>query len=171
MSEPQESGETTAETGRRRRSPIRWQQQLKRLLKLSEAQVVLGWLVILVLAALLGTLYLIQASNVAETGRRVQILQLDLAATKRENAQLERSIAEAQSLERLQRAAFQMGFVPASPGDIEYIIVPDYPAQSFATPTPTPAPKAAPIETIEEALWIVLQNRFTDLRRGESREQ
>lgn len=156
---------------RRRMSPIRWRQQLKHLLKLSEAQAVLGWSVILVLATLLGTIYLVQASNIAEIGRRIQVLQIELADTKRENALLERSIAEAQSLERLQRAAFQMGFVQSSPDDIEYFIVPDYPAEAEATPTVTPTPKPEPIESVEEALWLALRNRFSDLRRGESREQ
>lgn len=159
-------------SGARRTSPVRWQQQLKHLLKLSEAQVVLGWGVILVLAALLGTIYLVQASHIAEIGRRVQTLQIQLAENKRQNSLLERKIAEAQSLERLQRTAIQLGFVQASPEDIEYLIVPNYPAapETENIPEITPTPKQDPIERVEEALWLALQSRFSDLRRGESRE-
>ena len=50
-------------------------EQLKRLNALTEAQAALGWGVILLLAALLGTVYVSQASRIATVGRRVQILQ------------------------------------------------------------------------------------------------
>ncbi|MDA0244901.1 MAG: hypothetical protein OT477_15910 [Chloroflexi bacterium] len=153
-------------------TPLHWRGELRRLLKLNEAQAALGWAVILVLVTLIATIYLIQASYIAETGRRVQILQFDLADYKRQNSVLERQIAESQSLNRLETAARQLGFVLATPEEIEYIIVPDYPAhtESLALlPTAVPTP-AEPIELIEEALWLVVRDNITDLRRGASSE-
>ena len=61
----------------------------KRLTWLTEAQAVLGWGIILVLVAVLGTIYLSQASQIAVTGRRVQIRQNELDTLKRENAAME----------------------------------------------------------------------------------
>ena len=154
-------------------------EQARRLSWLTEAQAAVGWGIILVLAALLGTIYLRQASQIAAVGRRVQTIQIDLEDTKRENAELERQIAEAQSLERLQQEAIRLGFTIADPEDIEYIIVPDYPVaaeiDTAATAAlsgaevavPTPAP---PLETMNEALWLQLQNRIDSLIRGEAGE-
>jgi hypothetical protein len=153
-------------------TPPRWRGDLRRLLKLNEAQAALGWAVILVLVTLVATIYLIQASHIAETGRRVQVLQFELGDYKRQNSVLERQIAEAQSLSRLETAALQLGFVLATPDDIEYIIVTDYPADAepiVLQPTATPVP-IPPIETMEEALWLALQDNITDLRRGASSE-
>ncbi len=150
-------------------------EQIKRLNALSEAQAALGWGVILVLAALLGTIYVSQASRIASVGRRVQILQNELTELKRQNNDLERDIAAAQALDRLQAEASRLGFVEANPADIEYIIVPDYPVELDETdplavePTVTAVPP--PAETIREALWLYLSDRFSDFIRGEAREQ
>ncbi len=150
-------------------------EQLKRLNALTEAQAALGWGVILVLAALLGTIYVSQASRIASVGRRVQILQNELTELKRQNNDLERDIAAAQAIDRLQAEATRLGFVEADPTDIEYIIVPDYPAELEETdpleipPTVTAVPP--PVETVREALWLYLSDRFSDFIRGEAREQ
>ena len=153
-------------------TPLRWQTELRRLLKLNEAQAALGWAVILVLFTLVATIYLIQASHLAETGRRVQVLQFELADFKRQNSFLERRIAEAQALTRLETSARQLGFVLATPDDIEYIIVPNYPAQPQPLVVqPTAAPESIPpLDRIEEALWLAVRQNITDLRRGISRE-
>jgi cell division protein FtsL len=150
-------------------------EQLKRLNALTEAQAALGWGVILVLAALLGTIYVSQASRIASVGRQVQILQNELIELKRQNNDLERDIAAAQALDRLQAEATRLGFVETDPEDIEYIIVPDYPVTLEETdpleilPTVTAVPP--PAETVREALWLYLSDRFTDFIRGEAREQ
>lgn len=136
---------------------------------LSEAQVAMGWFMVLGLAALLGTIYLSQASRIATTGRRMQELQAQLDDLKRQNAELERDIAGAQALDRLRAGAERLGFEPADPDDLEYIVVSDYPIAPPAKPTPVPTP-APPIETVEEALWLSVTTTFDNLLRGESRE-
>lgn len=135
----------------------------------------MGWGVILLLAALLGTVYVSQASRIAAVGRRVQILQNELSELKRQNNDLERDIAAAQALDRLQAEAVRLGFVEANPDDIEYIIVPDYPVEEEISdpleilPQVTAVPP--PAETVREAVWFYLRSRFSDFIRGEAREQ
>lgn len=157
-------------TGYRLLAPGRWRNQLRQIIKFNEAQAVLGWGIIMILVALIGTIYLVQASTIAETGRRVQILQIELADLKRSNAQLERNIAEAQSLERLQTSARQLGFVRADPAEIEYIIVPNYPPPA---PPPTAVPTATPVPltSFGEAAWITVRHTFTNLTTGEANER
>ncbi len=145
----------------------------KRLSWLTEAQAAVGWGIILVLAAILGTVYLSQASQIAVSGRRVQIRQNDLDDLKRENASMEKQIAEAQSLTDLRLRAQAMGFVPAQPENIEYLAIPDYPAETAvppliaATPEATPIP---PIETMEEALIAAFQASVSNLIEGSAGE-
>lgn len=144
-------------------------QKARRLNALSDAQVALGWFVILALAALVGAIYVSQASRIAGAGRQVQIMQERLDELKRRNAELEQGIAEAQSLERLQQEAIRLGFVRAAPEDIEYMVVEGYP--SGATPSPAPSPTPAPtrpVESMGQALWLALRGSVDGLVRGEA---
>lgn len=152
----------------------RKREQLKRLTWLNETQVALGWFVILILVALLGAIYLNQASRIASVGRRVQVLQNDLESLKRENAALARQIAEAQTLDKLRQEAIRLGFVPARPADIEYIIIPDYPfasepATGIVTPEVTDI-EIAPPDTMSEAIWLALKGGVNNLTYGEAGE-
>ena len=145
----------------------------RRLGWLTEAQAALGWGVILVLAALLGVIYLTQASRIAAVGRRVQILQNDLIDLKRENVELERRIAESQSLEQLQDMAVRQGFAQAVPDDIEYITVANYPAATAEPILTAVTPEATavnqqPPATMSEAIWLTVRASVSNLIRGES---
>jgi cell division protein FtsB len=155
----------------------RKRESAKRLTWLTEAQAALGWGIILVLVAVLGTIYLSQASQIAVTGRRVQIRQNELDTLKRENAAMEKDIAEAQALDRLRSRAQAMGFVSAQPGDIEYLLVPDYPRETAVPPSLIP-PAAnvipetpVPPETMQEALWAAFRSSVNSLIEGEAGEQ
>ncbi len=153
------------------RSARQTRERVRRLGWLTEAQAALGWGVILVLVALLGVIYLTQASRIAAVGRQVQVLQNELIERKRINADLEQDIAEAQSLERLQQEAVRRGFAQAQPEDIEYIAVLDYPAETVAleiTPEPTQPPK--PPQSMGEAIWLTIEDSIGHLIRGEARE-
>ncbi|NHZ72274.1 MAG: hypothetical protein GWP17_04210 [Aquificales bacterium] len=150
----------------------------KRLSWLTEAQAAVGWGIILVLVAILGTVYLSQASRTAVAGRRVQIRQNELDSIKRENADLEKKIAEAQSLEKLQAQAQAMGFIQAQPENIEYLLIPDYPAEtavppiiSSAKPTPETEKTTPPPETMTEALILAFQASVNSLIEGSAGEQ
>lgn len=140
----------------------------KSILWLTEAQAALSWIAILVLAALVGAIYLFQASRIASVGREVQELQWELDDVKRVNSELEREIAEAQSLDRLQQEVLRLGFVRAQPEDIDYIVVSDFPVANEVDSMPTIASKSDPVENIGQALWLAVESSITDLVRGES---
>ena len=147
----------------------------KRLSWLTEAQAAVGWGIILVLIAILGTVYLSQASKTAVAGRRVQIRQNDLDDLKRENASLEKNIAEAQSLDDLRAQAQAMGFIQAQPENIEYLVIPDYPAETAVPPiisaTPETEEQVSPPDTMEEALILAFQASVSSLIEGSAGEQ
>jgi cell division protein FtsB len=158
----------------RRPSARQARERLRQLGSLIEAQAALGWAVILVLIALLGVIYLNQTSRIATVGRQVQMLQFELSELRRDNRELERHIAEAQSLPHLQQEAARLGFSQAQPEDIEYIIVPNYLVSaevdglnvSLGETAVTPQPPA----TIVEALQLAFQQRLNNLMQGEARE-
>ncbi len=161
-----------------RPKPRQARELARRLGMLTEAQAAAGWGVIVVLAALLGAIYLNQASRIATIGRRVQIEQNDLDEVKRSNAELERQIAEAQSLSRLDEEARRLGFVPSTPADIDYVVIPQYPtepadAATIIPPTTTTEPEEppAPPETLWQAIALAVRDLGIDLTRGETREQ
>lgn len=146
-----------------------FQEKARTWLHLSETQVAMGWFVVLGLAAVLGAIYLSQASSIATTGRHLQVAQADLETLKRQNALIEQDIAKAQSLERLQAEAIGLGYRPAGADDLEYLVVADYPDAPIATPTPIPAPPE-PASTITQAFWLTIRHSVNNLVQGESRE-
>lgn len=70
-------------------------------------------LLLLVLVWLVAGAYLVLVSQTMVAARRVQGLREELARLQKENALLEQRIAKIQTVERLRRAAEEMGFVPA----------------------------------------------------------
>lgn len=152
-----------AQNSRKSRSEKR-----KSLFLLTEAQAVLTWGVIMALAALVGGIYLFQTSSIARVGRQVQLLRSELNEVKRLNAEFERDIAEAQSLDRMQEEALGLGFNRARPEDVEFVIVPDYPVTVAETVDLQSATHLVHPESIGEAFWILLRGSIGDLIRGES---
>jgi hypothetical protein len=159
-----------------RARPRQARELAKKLSWLTEAQAATGWAVIILLAGLLGSIYLMQASRIATIGRTIQIRQNELEEIQLQNAELERLIAEAQSLERLNAEAVRMGFVPAGPDNIVYVVIPDYPAQA-ATPLEQAAPAQAEEaaaqlpESMLEAVTLALRGISNDLIQGQAYEQ
>lgn len=148
-------------------------EELRHLGWLTEAQAVLGWSVILILVALLGAIYLNQASRIASVGRRVQVMQNELERLKRENAFLARQIAEEQALDRLSQEAALLGFVPARPDDIEYLIVSNYPATAESSPMESDlesAPVGEAPTTMWEAIRLALEAGIGNFVHGEAGE-
>ena len=149
-------------------------EQLKQLSWLKEAQAVIGWGAILILVALVGAIYLNQANEISSVGRRVQGLQGTLVKLKRENSELTRKIAEAESLDRLESEVRRLGFVPARAEDIEYLVITDVPATTSmpAALMAEPSPKEVVDmpTTMREAIWERLMSGIDNLMVGESSE-
>jgi cell division protein FtsL len=145
---------------------------VRRIGKLTEAQAAMSWGIILLILALVGVIYLSQTIKVAAIGRHVQQLEIELSDIQGLNTQIKREIAEAQSLDRLHDEMDDLEFVSASAVDTEYLVIPDYPETSAAQIF-LPAnqeKRSQPVDTIQEALYLVLQDRIDDLIRGESGE-
>ena len=155
-----------------RRTRREKRQEAQRQSVLSDAQVALGWFVILILAALVGAIYVNQASRIASSGRRVQMLQDELEELKRKNAMVERAITETQSLARLEQEALRLGFVRANPESIEYLVVTGYPSAEEATLSELAPPVATvtPVETIGGALQLLFERRGSSMVMGASGE-
>ncbi len=140
----------------------------KSRIRLTEAQVVLGWGVVLALIALLGAIYLFQTSYIASTGRMVQNLQIEMDEIKRINSELERDIAEAQSLKRLQSEAQKYGFIKANPKDIDYLIVADYPLENPIGSVEESAQHLEPLDQFRAASINYILGQLQKMVRGES---
>lgn len=145
---------------------------VRRMGKLTEAQAAMSWGIILLVLALVGAIYLNQTIKVAAVGRHVQELEFELTDIQGVNTQIKREIAEAQSLDRLQDEMEQFNFVPANAFDTEYLVIPNYPVtDTTLVPSPVQQEKnSKPVETIRDALQLVLQDHLDDLMRGESGE-
>lgn len=156
-----------------KRRPRQARELARRLGLLTQAQAAAGWAVIIILGALLGVIYLNQTSKIATIGRRVQREQAALDEVKRQNAELERLIAEAQVLERLDVEARRLGFVPSTPADIDYVVIPDYPSEPAVEreEATTPVEEPEPPDTMWEAIALTIRDLGIDLTRGEANEQ
>lgn len=99
----------------------------KRAPSLFRAQAALGWGVVVALMALLGVVYLTLGSGSIVSGYHIQQMTWELTRLQRENSQLETKIGEREAVGTLQNRAREMGFVAASPDEIEYLRVEDYP--------------------------------------------
>ena len=99
-----------------------------------------------IMVAVIGTLYLAQASRTAATGRRLQDLEAERQVLEQQNAQLRAEIAALQSVPRLISEAERQGFHMAETKDVEYLkvenvsqVLADMPASSEAVDETVPA--------------------------------
>ena len=76
--------------------------------------------------AMVSALYLDVTSQAAILGREIQTLQSKTADVKRENADLETQLAILLSTRTMDARAYALGYRPAEPGEIHYLIVPGY---------------------------------------------
>jgi hypothetical protein len=86
---------------------------------------------LMALGGLLAGLYLWQASEIATTGRRIEMLRQRKLELERENAELVNQIAIEGSIPRLQERAAQLGFVPTN--QAEFLPVTDIPPDTAPT--------------------------------------
>jgi cell division protein FtsL len=71
-------------------------------------------------------IYLNVTSRAALAGREVQILEEEIANAQRGNADLETKLAELHSTSIMLERAEEMGFVPATPDDVDYMVITGY---------------------------------------------
>src|SRR5512142_956046 len=90
---------------------------------------------VMVVAIIIGALYLAQATTTATTGRELQYLQSTRDYLQRANEETNAEIASKRNIVDLRGRAQNLGFASASSDQIQYIVVDGY-AVERATPTP-----------------------------------
>jgi hypothetical protein len=123
-----------------KQAPWRWQMQ-----------VAASGAAALTIALLLGLLFLTQASRAATTGRKVQELEQQKLTLARENAELRARLAGLRSFYRMRDRAAALGFFPAMPDQVEYLVVDGYAGQQAVNMVVEPPTTAQSVRTTPEA--------------------
>ena len=99
-----------------------------------------------VAVAMVAGIYLNVTARTAVSGREIQFLQAGISDNLLANSDLETRLASLTSAEAMQRRAQGLGFEPASPQDITYVVVPGYlPSRTVDLSSPQDPEAAAPI--------------------------
>lgn len=102
-------------------------------------------IVLLALVTLIiGGLYLAQATTNITTVRDIELLRQERQRLERENEQLKADIARLESIDNRMNRAATLGFQPAGPEDIQYLIVDGY---EYRKPTAIPTQVLVPTVT------------------------
>ena len=80
--------------------------------------------------AMVAAVYLNVTVRITVAGRRIQDLQTEITDNQRTNADLETQLASLTSFAAMQQRAAILGFQPARPEDVIFVIVPGYTPQS-----------------------------------------
>jgi cell division protein FtsL len=88
------------------------------------------WIVVFLIGTIsvgmVAGIYLNVTSRAALAGRETQVLEAEIADAQRGNADLETKLAELNSTSNMLERATAMGFVPASPEDMDFMVIPGY---------------------------------------------
>lgn len=127
---------------------VPWRRQMQLIATLALAAVVM---------MAVGGIYLAEASRAATAGRDVQSLRDQRDELMRQNEMLRAQIASYQSVAKLNERARQLGFVPATIDQLEFVVVPQYQPQEAVVVAPTPVPESQ--LSYEESLgdWLAQQ--------------
>ena len=100
----------------------------------------------LVAVSMVAGIYLNITVRATLAGREIQLLQSNLIDDRRANSDLETQLAGLTSVESMRLRAEALGFQPANPEDITYIVVPGYTPQTAVDMSSTNADQSqAPI--------------------------
>src|SRR5574341_2093306 len=119
------------------RRPAWLNQALRQAPWRTQAQATSLMMALLVVVAVIGALYLAQASRTAAAGRRLQELEAQRQILEQENAQLRAEVAALRSVPRLISQAEAVGYRAATVQDLEYLSMPGAAPSVAATPTPS----------------------------------
>ena len=118
-----------------------------------------------VIGLIIAALYLFQTSRSTISARELAEMNDYRARLERDNERVRAEIADLQSLPRVMTRAAEMGFRPANPDEIQYIIV-DGHRYDRPIVTPTPSPTAQTAEQIyDETLGGWLRKQWDNLKR------
>lgn len=83
-------------------------------------------LLVVVVFAMVATLYLDVTSQAAIAGREIQDLNASITATQQVSADLQTELALLTSVNVMEQRALEIGFRPVKAGEAEYLVVPGY---------------------------------------------
>lgn len=96
-----------------------------------------GTLLLVIVFLGVGGMYLAVNAAVAEAGRKVLILESQREELMQRNAELTSQLARLMAPETMMARALEMGFRPARPAEIDYLVVDGYePPEEFVAPQP-----------------------------------
>ncbi|MCZ7544440.1 MAG: hypothetical protein M5R40_13350 [Anaerolineae bacterium] len=111
---------------------------------------------VLVVAIIIGALYLAQATSTATAGRDLEELNAQIKQLERDIEQLRAQIAAAQTVPNMTRRAQELGFVPAGNEQLLYLVV-----EGYRPPEPAPVVPVEPpvVPAYDETLndWLNVQ--------------
>jgi cell division protein FtsB len=111
-----------------------------------------------VIAIILGALYLAQSASVSTLGRQLEAMIAERNRLEQINEQLRAEIAQLRSVPRLLARAKEMGFVEAGRDNVEYLVVDGYnPDRVIRAVTPEPQ---SPLPSYDETFIGWLQQQF-----------
>lgn len=117
----------------------------------------------LFVAIIMGALYLSQSSTTAALGRQLEEIVIHRNELEQDNEQLRAEIASLESMPRLEARAQELGFIFASPDDIEYLVVRGYNPDAQNAIVPLQANSQA-VPTYDESFTGWLQQQIDSLR-------
>ncbi len=141
-----------------RRAPWRAQVQASALVAL-----------VLVVAIIIGALYLAQATSAATAGRDLEDLTFEIKRLEQEIEHLRAEIAAAQTVPNLTRRAQELGFAPAANDHILYLVVEGYHPPQAEPVVPVGQPSLPEYdETLNDWLTVQWNNLLSllQLRNG-----
>jgi cell division protein FtsB len=135
-----------------------------------QRQVVALGVVSVLIALIMGVLYLAQASSVATLGRQLEVLIAQRNQLEQTNEQLRSEIAQLRSVPRLLARAQELGFAPAAREQLEYLVVDGYnPNRPQTAASAVTEKKTEPAPVYDETFtgwlqqqWDALTNQFSN---------
>ncbi|MFN2194931.1 MAG: hypothetical protein ACK2UW_02250 [Anaerolineales bacterium] len=128
------------------------------------------FLLVLVLIALVASLYLVVSAQAATYGREIQGMQFDIDEYQRMNADLQAELAQLTSATTMEARADELGLQPAQPEQILYLKVKGYVPRQTANLAPPVEPIAPPVPGINPEFsqplfdWLEQQVIGVDLK-------
>ncbi len=116
-----------------------------------------------IIALIIGVLYLSQVSSNATTGRQLADLIAERNELQSMNEQLRAEIAELRSVPRLLARARELGFVPAGQDQIEYLVIEGYNPHRDETVAPL-QDEEPQLPVYDESFGGWLQQQLDNLR-------
>lgn len=137
---------------------------------LNNAQLAIGWTIILLMLSIAGGTYLIQISQTAMINRNTQTIVSETLAVHQVNNKLMEEIAMARSLDQLQSRIKSLGntYVDPNTSQTEYLPV-VVPVVAAPIP-PAETPQNNHPQTFGEALWLFIRESVSILARGVAKD-